>query len=173
MDYDLLYEMFAFLPHKYFVMRALYPKMESPISFVDYERKFYCLVKGYKRRFPSDDYEWRRYGYSGCNQEYGPAAFAEGRIKWKLNGRIHRETGPAIILTSRPKVQHDEMGAPEDLCDLSYNYIPEHCGIELQPDIIYIPNFIIPVNKGELITRLHKIWVKNDTVLRIELFPSR
>jgi hypothetical protein len=72
-----------------------------------------CIV------FPSGQKEWRLNGK--CHREDGPAIeFANGTKKWLLNGKYHREDGPAIEWADGDKswLLNDKKVHPEQIVDL-------------------------------------------------------
>lgn len=100
MDTDLLTDIFAFLPEKYFVTRLLnrdFSIRKTEISFVDYERAHYVHVKllNYPVKW------WKKRLGDVHHQEYGPARESSIDTKYMMNGYKHRKNGPAVIFKEK------------------------------------------------------------------------
>ncbi len=126
MDGELLLDIFAFCPEKYFVHKVIFS--QTRVSFVDYERKFY-LIDGCGI--------WRKkYKESPPYQEYGPSIDGPHYYAWAFNGGLYRKNGVSLILK-----------APQDLWggDLPYYIVSDY-------NIMIIPKFwdIEPIRVKEM-----------------------
>ncbi len=93
MDKELLLDIFAFCPEKYFVHKVLVA--QTRVTFVDYERKFYRLIYGGFCKQGIDF--WHVY------QEYGPSINNKSCYCWMEDDTICRKNGPSVIFKEPQK----------------------------------------------------------------------